>query len=321
MREQFNAYFAGTLSPEEKLDLFTALENDPVLLQEFVRLHHMWAIIGMAPLETDDAWSTRKIEEIYRQSRRTKTRRFIFSLLRYAAVVALLITTWFVAGYYQQTGESKTAYTSIEVPKGQRVFVMLPDGSQAWLSSRTRLTYSNRFNQEERTVELDGEAFFTIEKNEQLPFIVSSKEYSVEVTGTKFNVFAYSDNDLFETDLVEGSVLVYKSDDKAQQLQLFPNEQAYLSNGEILKGLSKYVVTQDFSNGIFSFEDRTLQEIVNWLSAWYNIQFEVQQPDMLSYTFSGKFRQSDPIHTVLQAIKETGKFNYRIVTEDKIEIF
>lgn len=321
MREQFNAYFAGTLSPEEKLDLFTALENDPVLLQEFVRLHHMWAIIGMAPLETDDAWSTRKIEEIYRQSRRTKTRRFIFSLLRYAAVVALLITTWFVAGYYQQTGESKTAYTSIEVPKGQRVFVMLPDGSQAWLSSRTRLTYSNRFNQEERTVELDEEAFFTIEKNEQLPFIVSSKEYSVEVTGTKFNVFAYSDNDLFETDLVEGSVLVYKSDDKAQQLQLFPNEQAYLSNGEILKGLSKYVVTQDFSNGIFSFEDRTLQEIVNWLSAWYNIQFEVQQPDMLSYTFSGKFRQSDPIHTVLQAIKETGKFNYRIVTEDKIEIF
>ncbi|MCD7914582.1 MAG: hypothetical protein LUG96_04540 [Tannerellaceae bacterium] len=101
MREQFNAYFAGTLSPEEKLDLFTALENDPVLLQEFVRLHHMWAIIGMAPLETDDAWSTRKIEEIYRQSQRTKTRRFIFSLLRYAAVVALLITTWFVAGYYQ----------------------------------------------------------------------------------------------------------------------------------------------------------------------------------------------------------------------------
>lgn len=320
MTELFAAYFAGTITSQEKLALFRELEKDPVLLEEFTQLHHTWALVGMASAGTDVEWSSRKINEIFIRSRRTKTRKFIFSLLRYAAVVALLIVSWFVAGYYQ-TENIEPEYTYIEVPKGQRVSIIFPDGSHAWLSSRTKLKYSNRFNREDRTVELDGEAFFTIEKNKQLPFIVTSKEYSVEVTGTRFNVFAYSDNDLFETDLMEGSVLVYKSDNRDQRLQLFPNERAYLSNGQIRIGSSKFILEQDYPNGIFSFEDRSLQEIIHWLASWYDIQFDVQVPEILSYTFSGKFRQSDPINTVMQAIKQTGKFNYRIINEDRIEIY
>lgn len=320
MDELLHKYFANTLADEDKQVLFDALEKDSALMDEFVRIQNTVAVSGMMKSESDDDWSQLKLKEVLQKARFRKNRRFTLSILRYAAVAAVLVSVWLFSDYYH-TKRSTVEYTYIEVPKGQRVTLTLPDGSQAFLNSRSKLKFSNQFNHKNRKVELDGEGFFSVQKNTEIPFIVSAGEYNVEVTGTQFNVFAYSESDLFETDLVNGSVFIYKSSDESQKLYLSPEEKAYLADGQLHKTASRFIQTQRLQDGIYSFESNSFQEIINKLSLWYDVRFEVRNPEIRSYVFSGKFRQSDSINQIMLAIKETGKFNYTIVGEDKIEIY
>ena len=86
----------------------------------------------------------------------------------------------------------RSSYTEITVPKGQRVHLTLPDGSEAWLSSLSTLKWPSVFSSDARTVELDGEGFFTVTKDASRPFTVQTQKYDVRVLGTEFNVYAYS---------------------------------------------------------------------------------------------------------------------------------
>ena len=151
---------------------------------------------------------------------------FSIYALRYAAVAAIaIIGTWFA--FTQYSGLEDTTGTLIDVPKGQRVYITLADGTEAWLSPRTKVRVPNQFNKKNRVVELDGEGYFSVAKDAKHPFIVQTKKYDVKVLGTKFNVFAYSESPRFETDLVEGSVQVYDREDQENNVILSPNEKAY----------------------------------------------------------------------------------------------
>ncbi|MDR1203482.1 MAG: FecR family protein [Tannerellaceae bacterium] len=322
MNDLLEKYFAGELNNDEKRELFRALKNDPALMQEYVRMQHIMAVSGMVSREGDKQWSNRKLNEIWQQSPISKRRKLIRSALKYVAVIILLVCTWLFAMYYSGDDSiTSVAYTHVEVPKGQYVFLTLPDGSQAWLSSRSTLRFSNQFNIYERCVELDGEGFFSVQKNERIPFVVHTKEYNIEVTGTQFNVFAYSTSSLFETDLIEGSVSIYGKNDKAHKIDLLPEQKVVLSDGKFQKATSNVVRPGNIRNGIYSFEDLSFQEIKKRLELWYDVKIHIAKPEVLSYTFSGKFRQSDNIDLILQAIKETGQFDFIIQENNEIEIY
>ena len=51
------------------------------------------------------------------------------------------------------------------------------------------------------------------------------------------------------------------------------------------------------------------------------MKFIVKNPEILKQVYSGKFRQNDSIESILQAIKDVGKFQYRILSDKEIEIF
>ena len=315
-------YFAGALSDEEKRELFRKLKDSPTLMQEYVCLQHTMAVSGMIFQEGDEQWSNRKINEILRQTQRNKRRTFFKSTLRYAAVIILLICPWLFFMYYDGGEAISIEYTTVEASKGQYVNLTLPDGSKAWLSSRSKLRFSNQFNIHNRHVELDGEGFFSVQKNEDIPFVVQTKQYNIEVTGTQFNVFAYSTSSLFETDLVEGSVSIYKESDRAHKVDLLPEQKAVLNGGTLLISTSKFIGPNDhMRDGIYSFEDISFQEIMKKLELWYDVKIHVLKPEILSYVFSGKFRQSDNIDLIMHAIKETGIFNYTILENNEIEIY
>ena len=97
---------------------------------------------------------------------------------------------------------------TVSVPAGQRTHLTLPDGTTVWLNARTTLSYPTSFNSNERTVFLQGEAYFEVSKNRHKPFIVQTQQYNIEVLGTKFDVEAYPDSKNFETTLMQGSVKV-----------------------------------------------------------------------------------------------------------------
>ena len=97
----------------------------------------------------------------------------------------------------------------------------LSDGTVVWLNSRSTLRYPNKFSGTERRVELTGEAFFEVAPDESMPFIVNTDQYDIRVLGTKFNVFAYKDNNV-KTSLVEGSLEVVKSSVETPPVRIEP---------------------------------------------------------------------------------------------------
>ena len=320
MKEQLDKYFAGTLTDTEKLNLFREMEHDARLKDEMADMQNIMALSGLMDKGGDQKLVAGKIKELERRANKRRVLHISRLTLKYAAVFALLFSTWFLSEKYTLEKHRDEAIW-IEAPQGQRVYLTLADGTEAWLSSRTKIKVPNQFNNKERVVELDGEGFFAVKKDVKRPFIVKTKQYNVQVLGTQFNVFAYSTSTDFETDLLKGSVYVYHRDDKESGLYLKPDEKVFLKDGTLLKSASNFKQSKYLKNGIFTFEDKPFGELLTRLELWYDVKFTVTKPEIREYVFSGKFRQSDDIANILQAIQEVGKFNFRIITENEIEIY
>src|SRR5690606_2513620 len=107
--------------------------------------------------------------------------------------------------------EEVVSYNTISTPRGGQYQVKLPDGTQVWLHAATKLRYPTAFYGKERVVELEGEAYFEVAKNAEMPFKVISNNQEVAVLGTHFNVSSYADMGEILTTVVEGKVHVQSS--------------------------------------------------------------------------------------------------------------
>lgn len=319
MHKQLNKYFIDELSLQEKDELFDQINSSEEEKKEYARAQISVALSSMLHQEGDEAWSSRKLEELQNRIRVRRIHSFLIHTLKYAAVVAIaVIGTWVGLQYSELNDKSGML---IDVPKGQRVHLTFADGTTAWLSPRTKLRVPDQFSKKNRIVELDGEGYFSVTKDAKHPFIVQTKKYDVKVLGTKFNVFAYSESSRFETDLVEGSVHVYDPRNQDNSVTLIPNEKAYIESGKLIK--TDYIFTNEeyLKNGIFCFTDIPFSEILSNLSLWYDVKFEYRTKTPLNYKISGKFRQSDDIKDILKALQGVHLFNYKIENDHIIKIY
>lgn len=115
---------------------------------------------------------------------------------------------------------SEPEYADINVPYGEQIRVILQDGSIVHLNSDSRLRYPKQFGLFNRTVELWGEGYFNVAKDENRPFKVDLQGVEVRVTGTKFNVKAYSAEPNIWITLDEGGILF--RDHNAKEYRLVP---------------------------------------------------------------------------------------------------
>src|SRR5450759_882792 len=90
--------------------------------------------------------------------------------------------------------KQKTRYNTLSIPHGGEFFLQFADGTKVWLNSETVLRYPVQFDSNERRVELTGEAFFEVARNDKVPFLVESGEQTVKVLGTEFNISSYKEN-------------------------------------------------------------------------------------------------------------------------------
>ena len=321
MEEQLYKYLTDETTVTEKDKLFDQINASEKSRQEYARLQVLTALSSMASQRGDEEWSSRKMHELYEKVNRKKYRNLIFNMLRYASVILLAVAgTWLMTKY--GTGSGQSFHTQVDVPAGQRVHITLADGTKVWLSPRTKVIVPNEFNKDNRIIELDGEGYFSVCKDPQRPFIVKTQKYDVKVLGTKFNVFAYSESPRFETDLVEGSVHVYNRENQDDSMILKPNEKAYLANNCLVKISHVFDNEEYLKNGIFRFAGVPFSEILNYLSLWYNVKFELNRATNLDRKVSGKFRQSDEIEYILKALQGVHKFKFRIHENDnRIEIY
>ena len=134
------------------------------------------------------------------------------ALWRYAAIIAVILAVGCFS-YWQGGVNVKDTFAdiSVEAPLGSRTKLYLPDGTLVWLNAGSRMTYSQGFGVDNRKVELEGEGYFEVQRNEKLPFFVKTKDLQLQVLGTKFNFRDYPEDHEVVVSLLEGKVEdVYK---------------------------------------------------------------------------------------------------------------
>lgn len=209
--------------------------------------------------------------------------------------------------------ENAFADIVIEAPVGARTCMYLPDGTQVWLNSCSRLTYSQGFGINDRNLKLEGEGYFEVSRNEQLPFIIHTQEVDVTVLGTQFNFKNYADDSEASVSLLSGKVKLSNHLRQEETLYLQPNEKVTLNK---LTGEMKTTRTQVQNSKIWThdelfFDEELLEDIAKKLMRNYDVKIEVA--DSLKNTrFYGSFKMSgSTIEQVLETISSTNRMKYK----------
>ena len=203
----------------------------------------------------------------------------------------------------------------------RRSLFLLADGTKVWLNSESTLSYRSDFGRRDRDVELDGEAYFEVAKNKEIPFYVNTETNQVRVVGTHFNVCAYKGSNEFETTLVEGIVDIYAYDNERPLTRLTKNEFFGSYQGKYKKAVLPSYDYLRWREGLYCFDDSPFSCILTKLEKYYNVKITVENPKVLNYRCTGKFKEQDGVEHILKVIQKDHPFTYSISEEgDSIRI-
>ncbi|WP_186755557.1 FecR family protein [Echinicola salinicaeni] len=192
---------------------------------------------------------------------------------------------------------------------GERKHLTLPDGSEVWLNSGTKIIYPHDF--EERKVKLIGEAFFDVERDESRPFIVESEAIKTKVLGTSFNVRAYDEDNGVQVTVKTGKVGVGKSNNEFASIT--PNQQ--ISYDDQNQGFSFQEVDasslSSWKDGNLVFENVTFAEAVTTLKMQYGKDFKFENPALSKCRFTSKFDINEDLPHVLEVLTTLNGIDYR----------
>jgi transmembrane sensor len=201
-------------------------------------------------------------------------------------------------------GNSNTAnavgYNTLFTPRGGQFQVQLPDGSHVWLNAASSLRYPAAFTGTKREVELKGEAYFEVAKDDRKPFEVSAKGQHIKVLGTAFNIMAYDDEKTVKTTLVQGAI-------KVNDQLLHPGEQISLNT--ITQPNMKEVLS--WKEGKFWFDGADINTIMRQIARWYDVDVQYEG-EIQPIEFTGIIARTEQVSQLLEALEQTGNVHFKI---------
>src|SRR5690606_8540715 len=197
-------------------------------------------------------------------------------------------------------------------PKGGKYRLTLSDGTDVWLNAGTSLTYPTQFTGDKRSVQLEGEAYFSVaaqfnERGERIPFVVRTGRQEIKDLGTEFNVMAHRDDTHTHTTMVEGKVHVLA---QGETIVLQPGEQAVAGERGTIRHTVETARLIVRNHNEFYFSETPLQDAVSELSRWYDLDviYENEIPPTHLY---GSIGRDESLAEVLR-IMEAGGVRFRL---------
>jgi transmembrane sensor len=227
-------YLKGTISEQEKDELFRWIVQDAANVTYFNQIADVWLSSSVFQetqgFEPDEALKRvqRRIHQIGALVPQAKQKKRLVYWYKSAAAILLpfIIIGTLTLLPLGNKNKSAALYT-FEVPYGSKSTIVLPDGSKVVLNSGSKLTCNEGFGKTHRHLNLIGEGYFSVSKNKELPFIVHAGNLDVKALGTEFNVKAYPEDNIVETILVEGTIQVTKKqleNANEKPVTLFPKQ-------------------------------------------------------------------------------------------------
>lgn len=265
--------------------------------------------------------------------------------------IAGVLTGIIVAGilFLRNDKEQRTVATlppkknEVVAGKGTRSKMILPDGTQVWLNSDSKLQYAESFNDSLREVTLDGEAYFDVTKDATRPFIVHTAGIDIRVLGTTFNVKSYPQDKIIETTLIHGLVeVINKAAPHSPKIILRPKEKlvfnkvttvietnnspAKLIEAQIpaiaitalpQRSDTSLVETSWVYNRLL-FDGDSFRELAVKMERWYNVKIIFKNDKVANYRLRGVF-EDENIEEALQVLQLIVPFQYKI-KNNEVEI-
>ncbi|MDD4921895.1 MAG: FecR domain-containing protein [Bacteroidales bacterium] len=311
MDERIIKYFNQELSQSDRITLIREMELDDELRKDFAYYRNLMGVFSLAEHPNDKDDGQESCKHFIKDTKGRIRRMFILNVVRYAAVIAFLITgSWLGSHWYDHSNLNQNiGSNTLIVPAGQRASVILSDGTEVWLNARSTLKYPSYFKDGQRKVELRGEAFFKVTKDPKKPFIVSTSTIDIKVLGTVFNVSDYKEMQSTNVSLLEGSVEVSAPQQKKSgKVTLRPMQGLNYKDGNMtLTSISNENIFL-WRNGLYCFEKTPLSEIVKRLELYYDVKIQIKNPVLSNTLYTGKFRQQDGVYEILRIIQKIHKF-------------
>lgn len=249
-----------------------------------------------------------------------------------AAIVFVVSLAWNVISFIPKEDQQQpyAAYLDNQLPldsltqeiyvsRGARSKVTLPDGSTVWLNSDSRLRFPVAFASDKRSVELSGEAYFDVVKNEQCPMLISLKNnYMIEVLGTQFNVRAYEDEEDVQTALYSGVINLLKDDTAKQSvdkvLNMQPNDVCIVKEQTIRVQKSteeRMARIAAWKDGSVYFDNTPLGEVLKSIERHHGVNIHVSDQSILNYSITARFDDESAVQ-IMNMLRYIAPIDYRM---------
>jgi transmembrane sensor len=250
--------------------------------------------------DVENGWQRFQLRVQAREARLPvrKNRSFMWAV---AATVAMLL----LLGSLFLTRLNEPAWTEIRSAGTETRTIQLADGSQVTLNRNSTLSYPEDFQTENRTVRLEGEAFFEVARAEGKRFTIYARDTKTEVIGTSFNLRAYA-SDPVQVQVVTGKVAFARTGDD-EAIFLEPGQEGVLAGKRSppLKQAIEQPNFQAWKTKNLTFNDQPLEQLAAELERYFNISITIQNEALRNCRFTTSFREPD-LQEVLDILAVTG---------------
>jgi ferric-dicitrate binding protein FerR (iron transport regulator) len=317
-------FLSGNMPPEEAARFEEWLEEDPARRQLLEEALLVWQAGEEESLpdfdkDVDGAWK-QVAPHVQRNQTETKPpivrplfRRWLS--VAAAAIVLLAVGTWI---WLSQPG-SEAGMVAYATATGETLLIALPDGSRVWLNERSTLRHPEDFST--RSLQLEGEAFFEVQRLEDSPFVVTSGGARTEVLGTAFHIRAYPEEGQVELTVESGKVAFARETAPEARLELEAGASAIFGEAsnrlQLVK--SRIADADSWRTGKLEFDEHATLEMVRLsFERYYHIRLEAEDSSVWHCHFKGIFEQAPP-----EEVAESIAFslNLELVRTDSVYTF
>ncbi|MEJ7644780.1 MAG: FecR domain-containing protein [Chryseolinea sp.] len=295
-------FLSGETNHEEQNQVKQWIEADHQNKKYFEELSAIWKA-SAAAADFDAAFlknDWKKIHErintkVARSRKQGLQRSLFYNLARVAAVLMISFGLYLLTQKIYKPFPTKELVA--ESSAGKKIFT-LPDGTTVFLNANSKLTYTEKFNDRQRAVTLEGEAFFEVTPNPQKPFHIKTGAVTTEVVGTSFNINTKTKN--IVVTVVTGKVLFYKN--KADAITMTVGEQGIYSDKGLEKTANSDLNFLSWKTNILIFKNTSLTKVVEDLNRHYGSHVQIASRVLESCTLTSTF-QHQTLEQILQELE------------------
>lgn len=232
-------------------------------------------------------------------------------------VAAALVSGFLFYWYFYQLSNEKPVQPEIALMEkqaniGEKLSFTLSDGTRVWLNSKSKLIFPQKFEDSTRRVELIGEGYFEVFKDEQKPFKVITNNSITTALGTSFNINSKKEG-VVKISLVSGSVFVEDEEILANQQVLAPSEEILINRNLKQFELKNFDTSNviAWKEGKLIFENDNFDEVIQKLVEWYGVDFELENRGNVKWDFSGTY-QNQSLEIVLNSMSYVENFEFEL---------